>query len=234
MKRILVITICLLLLAATIAAIVYGTEVKASYVYNVDFNKRIEDPEIEVMYDYYPYDKNYDIYGDGRNIKVFEDLENQSDNIVKGHLVKDMPREEYVECVLSYFEVTDVFKGRLSKGDIVGIFEPVNSTGMPGILLCGDGYAPMIEETEYIMYLKKYKNTHFGSQDYLYVPTSQRYGKYNVDNGILKLFSESEFSDINTIYYSEWKNCEIFLFKKKAFDKYVEYKKRCLDNYLGK
>ena len=69
---------------------------------------------------------------------------------------------------------------------------------------------------------------------YLYVPTSQRYGKYNVDSGILKLFTKDEFSDINTIKYSEWKDCEIFLFKEKAFKRYVEYKERSLEKYCNR
>ena len=234
MKRIMPAITFLLLLVSIITLMVYGNTAKSSYVYDVDFNKWIEDSETVVMYDYYPYDKNYDIYGDGKNIKRFEDLESQSDLIVCGHLDLSKPREEYVECVLSYFEVTDVFKGDIEKENAIGIFEPINSTGMPGILLCGDGYAPMVEETEYILYLKKYKNIHFGDSKYLYVPTSQRYGKYNVDSGILKLFSKDEFSDINTIKYSEWKDCEIFLFKEKAFKRYVEYKERSLEKYCNR
>lgn len=232
MKWVFKIVLCTSLMSAVIiAAIFYGNDVKNTYVYDVDFTMRLRDPDLEVMYDCYPYDEKYDIYGDGENIQRYEDLEEQSDLIVKGYLAGSYPREEYVGCILSYLRISEAIKGDAKEGDTIGVFEPVDPTGMPGYLLAGDGYSPMTDGTEYILYLKGYRNIRFGKGDYVYIPVSLRYGKYNMDQGILKRFKESEFSDMNAVRYSNWKDCEIFLYDKEEFSTYARFRNECLKRY---
>lgn len=221
MEKIIKVSAVILLILIVAAAVLFGQHTKKSFINNVDFNSYINNPEVKVMYDYYPFDKDYDIYGDGSGVETYEDLESQADVVIKGRLDADAKREIYVECVLSHMEVDECYKGNLGSGDQISIFEPINCTGIKDCLLCAEGYAPMTENTEYIMYLRRVKNSLFGSDKYIYIPASIRYGKFKANRETPKLFSTSEFDDVKTINYQKYKDNEIFLFKKKDFHIYM-------------
>lgn len=227
-KTIIVIVALILAVFIVAAAVLFGQHTKKSFINNVDFNSYISNPKIEVMYDYYPFDKDYDIYGDGSEVETYKDLQSQADIIVKGKLDTDAKREIYVECILSHIEIDECYKGKLYNGEKISIFEPVNCTGIKDCMLCAEGYAPIAENTEYIMYLKRLKNSLFGNDKYIYIPASIRYGKFKVSKEAPKLFPTSEFNDVKTVNYRKYKDNEIFLFNKKDFHKYMILKEDAL------
>lgn len=225
--------ICMCVCGSIVLATIYGSCVKKSYNDDTDFYKYINNQSLEVMYYYYPFDKNYDIYGEGDIISKFSDLENFSDVIIRGTLDYSAKRDIYVECILTQVQVQECYKGNLSKNDKIKIFEPVNCTGIDNVMLCSEGYAPMTNDAQYILYLKQVKNSLFGENQYLYVPVSIKYGKYKMSKEDPKLFTINELDDVKTVKYNKIKDIEIFLFEESEHNKYIQFKKKTLENLCG-
>lgn len=227
---------CIFLIGAIMIAGIYGAYIKNSFQDDVEYEEYLKTKDLKVQFHPYPYDENYDMYGGREKIYNFSDLQKEADVIVKLRLNPDFQRKIFRECIFSEADILKCYRGKIKEGEKIHLFEPVNCTGFGNPMLSEEGYSPMIENEEYIMFLKKVKNSYFSKDQYVYLPVSLTYGKYKADKSMPRLFKEDEIGtdvdDINTLpQYSEVKNQEVFLYEKKSYDLFVCLKDQVLKKY---
>lgn len=238
-KKILFICIFFLcLLLAFVWAFSYGNQVKKSFKDNVEFDHYLNKygKNLRVMNGAYPYDKEYDLYGADEAIKKQEDLDKKSDVIVRVKLVSNFKRKIYEECILSKVKIIKNYKGDRKKGEEISVFEPVNCTGMGNPMLCWEGYTPMQQGEEYLLFLKSIKDSHFGNGRYIYLPVSLTYAKYRADYGFPKLCSAKQIGEKSKIEdrkikYVDIKDQEVLICDKEIYKNYINYKKYVILKY---
>lgn len=222
--RIILLTVVLLIVALCFS-ISYGKAMKTRYVNDIDFNRYLQTKGLKVVYSHYPFDKKYDVYGEGNTVTNYSDLEKKSALIIKAKLTEGSTREIYQECILSKIEILNVYKGDVSKGAEVNLFEPVNCTGIKGQLLLSEGYVPMQQGQEYILFLTPLKNSRFGSGDYVYIPSTLTYSKYNFNNNSVKFFKDVRIEQGEAVYeYVKIMNENIYCSDKNVFNRYSKIK----------
>lgn len=231
--------ILFIVLAALMAfARQYGKSVKQSYVDNVDYEAYCKRYHLQAVSDNaYPYDADYDMYGEGEKVHNFQDLEQNADVIVKVKLSEGEKRTIYTECILSQADVMKSWKGDVKTGEKIHIFEPVNCTGFTSFaVLCQEGYTPMVKGEEYILFLRQIKNSHFSKDDYVYLPVSMTYGKYRADSGFPKRYKESQvgldyMNNGASLSLEDAEKEEVLLFEKEKYQLYLNLKKTVMKNY---
>lgn len=219
-----------LFLLLFIVSLVYGHHIQSSYVHDTCFQDLLKDENLRVLYYHYPFDKQYDIYGEGQSVNDLQDIEHGADLIVKVRMESSSKREIYQECVLSQAQVIKQYKGDALLKTAISIFEPVNCTGIKGMLLCSEGYSPMQEGTEYILFLKQLKNSLFGEDAYVYLPSTLTFSKYAVDEHRAQALPKKEM-ETEGMLYSEIRNEEVFLYEQTAVEWFAEVKEQVLNRY---
>ena len=213
-------------------AVIYGERNKNSYKNDVAFDSYLANKDLRVLYHHYPFDKQYDIYGNGDRIRSLSELENQSEIIIKARLNPGFSRKIYEECVLSGIEVLKVYKGKLEVGNRLTLFEPVNCTEAKTAMYCSEGYSPMRPDKEYLLFLKPLKNSLFGKDDVVYIPSTVTYSKFAVTSPSVNQLSKRALEGSGTPYrYCKLKDQEVFLYDKKMYDLYILLKVGALKRY---
>lgn len=218
-----------------VVCIFVGRITSGSYIDNVELEKYLSNKKLKVEYCGMGYDPLTNRgYLDNDEIKSINDLMIGEDIIVvKAKIDSSFERKIYYECILSKIEIVDCYKGNLVKGDKVNVFEPVDCR-FENQILCTDGYSMMQKDKEYILFLKNLKNTFYGTDKYVYAPSSTLYSKYAVDNETPKLFSYEELEEPENLHmYSQVKNQEVYLYDKEQFEKYLYLKDEVM-KYLGR
>ncbi len=213
-----------------VCAVIYGAETKKTYINDTDFNTYIKNKELKVLYYHYPFDQLYDVYGEGAETIQYQELADSADLIVRAGLEEGSKREIYQECVLSELKVKKVYQGRAQGGDLLRIFEPVNCTGIKGMLLCSEGYSPMQEGKEYILFLKSLKNSLFGPDKFVYIPSTLTYSKYEVSEQLPQRFRLKELEN-ERLKYKAVKSQEVLLYNKNMYEQFLQLKKEVLENH---
>lgn len=145
----------------------------------------------------------------------------------RGHLVQDSKQSIYYECVLSKFEVDEVYGGEIKAGNSIYIFEPVDCR--ENQMDCTDGYSLMKRQEEYVLFLTKLKNAGYGDGEYVYAPISTTYEKYSCKDSFPNRLSEEVLEEPEKMHaYSEY-NQEVYLYDKEMYDKYCRLKKQVLE-----
>lgn len=229
MKKLLVFLLIVLFAITLNKAITSGKENKNSYINDVNFSSYLDNSELKVWYIPYPFDEDYDIYGEGNNVQSLSDLDKVSAVIVKARLNPEFIRQIYYECVLSEIEILEVYKGDLEVGGKINIFEPVNCT-FKTTMISPHGYIPMQSNEEYLLFLMPLKNSLFGEADYVYLPSTITYSKYKFDNSEPRIFTQ-EALEREVAQYSEIKHEELYLYDEKIHKLFVDIKNAALEKY---
>ena len=212
--------------------IVIGRITAGSYIDNVELEQYLSDQKVTVAYCGMGYDPVTNRgYINNDEIQGIDDLTTKDAVIVKARLNSEFQRKLYYECILSRIDIIECYEGNLKEGDSINIFEPVDC-GFEDQILCIDGYSMMQPEKEYILFLKTLQNTYFGSDKYVYAPSSTLYSKYQVDSDKPKLFSYEELEEPESLHlYSEIKNQEVYLYEKEKYKKYLKLKDEVMKKY---
>lgn len=212
--------------------IVIGRITAGSYIDNVELEQYLSDQKVTVAYCGMGYDPVTNRgYINNDEIQGIDDLTTKDAVIVKARLNSEFQRKLYYECILSRIDIIECYEGNLKEGDSINIFEPVDC-GFEDQILCIDGYSMMQPEKEYILFLKTLQNTYFGSDKYVYAPSSTLYSKYQVDSDKPKLFSYEELEEPESLhFYSEIKNQEVYLYEKEKYKKYLKLKDEVMKKY---
>ena len=215
-----------------ICCIVIGRMTAGSYIDNVELDQYLANQDVAVAYCGMGYDPVTNRgYVDNDEVQCVDDLTDNDVIIVKARLNSKFKRKLYYECILSQIDIVKCYEGELKEGDSINIFEPVDC-GFEDQILCIDGYSMMQPDKEYILFLKTLKNTYFGSDKYVYAPSSTRYSKYQVDGNEPELFSFEELEEPESMHlYSEIKDQEVYLYEKEDYDKYLKLKNEVIEKY---
>lgn len=233
------IVFAVILVLAFSGAACYGNTVKKSYQNDVDFEAYSKTEGLKAICDEaYLYDADYDMYGEGEKVHNFQDLERYSDIIVRGKLSDSESRRIFQGCLLSQIDVAECRKGDIKAGEKIHMFEPADCRELENIVLCSDGYTPMEKGKEYILFLKKIKNSHFSKDKYIYLPVNLTYGKYRVDTSMPALYQGNQVSFENyaetekLLPFREAAREEVLLFEKDKYQLYLDLKKSVIANYM--
>ncbi|MGM9974586.1 MAG: hypothetical protein ACI33K_11165 [Clostridiaceae bacterium] len=234
LKKILVFLLITVFIIGLSYSISYGRNIKKSYINDVDFDTYLENRELKVQAMPYPFDEDYDIYGSGDSVHSFLELEDLSKIVVRVKLSPEFIRNIYTGCVLSEVEILEIYKGDLEIGEKINIFEPINCTFINSKvqpkIYSYEGYSPMDLEKEYLLFLMPAKNSYFGDNDIIYLPSTITYSKFKLDNNQPKLFTEEEL-EVEGVIYSEIKDEEVYLYDKKMYELFVKIKAEALKIY---
>ncbi len=223
------------LVLVVVVCIIVGRKTAASYIDNVELDKYLSNPKLTVAYCGMGYDPLTNRgYLDNDEIKSIDDLLSGEDIVVvKAKLDNSSKRKMYYECILSKIEIIDCYKGDLKEGEKLNVFEPVDC-GYEDQILCTDGYSMMQQDKEYILFLKTLKNTYYGTDEYVYAPSSTLYSKYPVDNEKPELFTYEELEEPENLHlYSQVKDQEVYLYDKEEYEKYLKLKDEVI-KYTGR
>ena len=220
-----------MIIIVAICAIV-GRVTANSYVDNVDLQEYLAKENITIAFCDMGYDPDTNKgYLDNDKIYEVDDLITEDAIIVTAKLNNAFKRKLYYECIFSEVEILEVYAGDLKAGETISVFEPVDC-GFENQILCTDGYSMMQEGEEYVLFLKKLKNTYYGEDDYVYAPSSTVYSKYSINDTMPKLFTYDELEEEENLYlYDKIKNQDVYLYDKGNYEKYVELKKEVLERY---
>lgn len=231
--------ILILIVVSFALASAYGKTVKSSFWDNVEFDQYLKKygEDLRVQSDTYPYDEDYDLYGGGEKIQNFKELTKNSDLIVRGKLSSGYERKIFSECIFSEVEILKCYKGNVKQGDSIHLFEPVNCTGFGNPMLCEEGYLPMTENQEYILFLRKVKNSHFSSDQYIYLPVSITYGKYKADTSFPKRYTAEQISvdtsnEKHLLKYKDVKNEEVIIYENERYKSFLKFKANVIRKFL--
>ena len=232
------IILSVILVACIALSIMNGQRTKESYINNVELKDYLSKKDLRVQYIPYFSDTQFrEDLPDIETIHRFQDVEATSDIVVKARLKDNFDRKMYHDCILSQAEILEVYRGDLKKNDSIYVFEHAGYFD-DDIVLSLDGYNMMQESEEYILFLKRLKNSHFGEEGkkYVYVPSTTTFSKYKCSDDNIRLFSDMElgdtddFSKSKLVLYSEVRNEEVFLYADK-FNQYVDFKRQVMKKY---
>lgn len=210
----------------------YGNTVRQTYVDDTDFDRYLQNRDLRILYYHYPFDKQYDVYGEGNMPADYEALADSADLIVRARLVEGEKRSIYQECILSEIEVLDVYQGKIGENRQLSIFEPVNCTGIEGEMLCSEGYIPMRKDTEYILFLKGLRSALFAEDDLVYIPSTLSYSKYEIGKIKTRKFRLEE-AESGKLKYENIKSQEVLLYSEKMYENFIQLKKVISQNIIG-
>lgn len=150
---------------------------------------------------------------------------------------KSVKKTIYTECILSQADVIKCWKGTIKSGEKIHLFEPVNCTGFTNPVLCQEGYTPMARGEEYILFLRKVKNSHFSEDQCVYLPVSMTYGKYRADTSMPELYRETQIGldymdNGESLSLQDAEKEEVLLFEKDKYQLYLDMKKAVMKKYL--
>lgn len=229
--------IVIILIISIVFCIYIGKKTKESYIHNefyIDFIK--DENSLKVVN--FPIDDNsdydmYDVFIKSKDVNGFGDLEKNSDLIVKVKLNKSFKRRFYSFCMISEVNIIEVHSGNANKNDTISIFEPFFDWGDTDKLYSTDGYLPLQESAEYILFLKKMKNSRFGNDKYIYMPISTIFGKYGTNTSKPKLYTQELVDGManNFLYFKELKNQDVMLSDKVIYDKFLNIKNEVNTKY---
>ena len=224
-------TAAAVLVAVLVMGIIVGRVTSASFIHNEDLETYLKNPDLKVVYCDMGYDEDTNRgYLDNEKITKRESLETPEAVIVKVRQNAKYERKISYECVISQVEVEQVYQGELAEGEMLTILEPVDCES-PKEMMCTDGYSLMQKGQEYILFLKKLKNSHYGSDPYVYAPSSTQFGKYPVESGDVTLFTPEQIDDGEFLNYSEIGQEEIFLDEKEVYERYLKLREEVLAVY---
>lgn len=227
-----IILYCLAILLLIGICVIVGRITAKSYIDNTLLDDYLGKENVSIAY----CDMGYDPltnqgYLDNDNIIDLDDLITKDAIIIRAKLNDSFQRELYYECVFSQLQILEVYQGDIEVGKCINIFEPVDC-GFKDQMLCTDGYSLMQSGDEYILFLKRLKNTYYDDEKYVYAPTSTRYSKYAINDRIPRLFTYEELEGFSSLqYYSEVKNEEVYLYEKEDYEKYLSLKEQVLEKY---
>ncbi|MDR0886128.1 MAG: hypothetical protein LBN22_07215 [Clostridiales Family XIII bacterium] len=206
---------------------------KNSYIDDTDFNKFSQNKSLKVMHLDYPFDEDYDIYGSGLEPEGLKMLDDASDTIIKAKLVQGETRSIYYGCVLSKLVVLDVYKGNLAKNQVINIFEPVECTQFSDVIVLSEGYSPMIEGEEYLIYLRTLDGALYSDSKFVYIPSTILYSKFRIKNEDIPLYTEQDLDgSYKSLYYNEIKDADLYAYNEDEYQRYTKLKKEVIDKYL--
>lgn len=158
----------------TVATIVVAIVTKLSFVNNVDQRIYMNgNYRVSLMPDL------NEVFLDNQ-IKNMENLEEVSDVIVRVKVDLEEERKFNSDMTITNVKIVEVYKGNVEEDDIY-IIEPVYYFTSGDYIISTQGYYWMNDEDEYILFLEKVKDAHFGEQEYIYLPTTTLYSKYNMN-----------------------------------------------------
>lgn len=134
-------------------------------------------------------------------IKTFDDLKESAEIIVKVKVDPDNKRTYFSDMTVSTVDVIQVYKGNIEDASI-SVIEPIFYYTEGNYIASIEEYYWMREDTEYILFLKKLKDAHIGKHQMIYLPTTGRYSKYNINasddlqGGATGYYKYIEFRDI--------------------------------------
>lgn len=204
-----------ILSAILLITIIIGIFTRLS-IHKYEFHNIYEDAD---QYSYFPYNDLEYANGYYNEINSFEELEQQSDYIIKGTVSSE---HEILEgCIKTMVNCVTVVKGELSSEDIY-IYEPISlNTSGTYLFITFSGYNCLKEGNEYLFFLKKTA----ASNEFMYVTPG--YGKFPLD------YSMQSFaiipSDEKNIIYSDFKNYEQVFSDQKSLDTYLEMRELALN-----
>lgn len=219
----------LILIFGILISIQYGHTVLASYVDDTDFNEYLKKEGLKVAYIPYPFDSTHDVFPEPGTISNIGDLESISPIVVKVRLKKNATREIYYDCVLSQIEVVNVYKGNVTMGEILDLFEPM-SCELKDHVVASDGYNVMQEGEEYIVFLKTLYGAYYTKNEHTYVPTTPAFSKYQCTKAPIGYFQEEDLYP-NKVLYNDVRNQEILLCDKESYNIYVYIKRQVMEKY---
>lgn len=94
-----------------------------------------------------------------------------------------------------------------------------------------------IKSEEYILFLRKVKNSHFSEDQYVYIPVSMTYGKYRADTSMSELYRETQIGldymdNGESLSLQDAEKEEVLLFEKDKYQLYLNMKKAVMKKYL--
>lgn len=143
-------------------------------------------------------------------IEDLDDLEENSDYIVKGILQNDatLTSEElttgiWFAITATHLEVTEIYKGDMENGELILLAEPYLEEGLREEYLetqqivldtLSEDYSPSIPDKEYIFFLKKVKVGRGDPEIWgnMYSPTDGEIGRYLVPDTQMSMLNSSE------------------------------------------
>ncbi|WP_027400527.1 hypothetical protein [Anaerovorax odorimutans] len=233
-----------ILIVCLTLSVVNGLKTKASYIDNVELKNYLSNKDVKVrVLDYLSDSDTQEDLPEANKVKKVQEVEQLSDDIVKVKIKNNSNRKMYYESILSQVEILKVYKGDLKENQIIYVFEHIGESSSKfskNILYSMDGYNMMQESEEYLLLLKRLKNTYFGEEgsEFVYVPSTSTFSKYRCDNANIPLFESIElglnadnFSKDKLALYSDVKDEEIFLCDEDQYNQYINFKKILTERY---
>jgi hypothetical protein len=129
--------------------------------------------------------------------------------------------------------VLDTYKGKLAKNQIINIFEPVECTQFNDVIVLSEGYSPMVEGEEYLIYLKTLNAALYSDSKYIYIPSTISYSKFRIVNEDIPFYKENDLDGSeNSLYYNEIKDADLYTYNKDAYQRYTKLKKEVINKYI--
>ena len=207
----------------------YGFQTKQSFIDDVNVRDAINQKNIHVEISSYNPDIT-EAFVDTDNINGLSYLEAASPFIVKVKVNPNLKRELYYFCSLTYVDVLEVYKGDI-KDKTLAVFEPMffqnvdNQTHIYSL----DGYNYMNEQDEYILFLKRSEDSHYSTFDYVYLPTTTIYSKYNISsNQEFSILPNSDYITYdsvcnNDVLFTDNNRCKLYnQLKKEISEKWIQ------------
>lgn len=94
-----------------------------------------------------------------------------------------------------------------------------------------------MKSEEYILFLRKVKNSHFSEDQCVYLPVSMTYGKYRADTSMPELYRETQIGldymdNGESLSLQDAEKEEVLLFEKDKYQPYLDMKKAVMKKYL--